>query len=29
MLFPKDLMLELEYWAQIGEFTMAELEEVK
>lgn len=28
LLFPKDLLIELEYWAQTGEYDMEELEEV-
>ena len=28
LLFPKDLLLELEYWAQNGDYEMEELEEV-
>ena len=28
LLFPKDLLLELEYWAQTGEYDIEELEEV-
>ena len=28
LLFPKDLLLELEYWAQSGEFDLEELEQV-
>ncbi len=29
LLFPKDLLLELEYWAQTGEYDIEELEEMK
>lgn len=29
MLYPKDLLLELEYWAQTGEYDLDELEEMK
>lgn len=28
LLYPKDLLLELEYWAQTGEYDMDELDEV-
>ena len=28
LLFPKDLLLELEYWAQTGDYELEELEEV-
>jgi hypothetical protein len=28
MLYPKDLLLELEYWAQTGDYELEELEEV-
>jgi hypothetical protein len=29
LLFPKDLLLELEYWAQSGDYEIDELEEMK
>jgi cilia- and flagella-associated protein 65 len=29
LLFPKDLLLELEYWAESGDYTIDELEEIK
>jgi hypothetical protein len=29
LLYPKDLLLELEYWAQSGDFDLDELEQVK
>lgn len=28
MMYPKDLLIELEYWAQSGEYDIEELEEV-
>jgi hypothetical protein len=28
LLYPKDLLLELEYWARNGDYTLDELEEV-